>query len=115
MLRMRNCFLFVILLGFVLLLAACAEHTIAEIKADPASFEDKNVEVAGVVTQSFSALGRGVYEIKDQTGEIYVASQKGVPSEGARVKVKGEVVNAFSFAGQNYGTVIVESSRKVLR
>jgi hypothetical protein len=98
----------------LLLLTACNLDTIAEVKADPYKFTKETAHIAGIVTKSFGAMGYGIYELEDSTGKIYVVSEGGgVPGRGARVEVKGKAKNAFTFAGFDYGTVILESERKV--
>jgi hypothetical protein len=36
-------------------------------------------------------LGRGAFQLDDGTGTIWVVSTRGVPREGARVGVRGEL------------------------
>jgi hypothetical protein len=78
------------------LLASCAARsvTINELKADPGRYQNKSVSVSGTVTTAFGAsvLPVGLYTIEDGTGEINVlARQRGTPSKGAHVRVKGKV------------------------
>lgn len=101
------------ILAAAIFLTACPSRTtIAKINADPGRYQNKEVVVAGTVTNSFGALGRGVYEIDDGTGRMWVYTQRGVPSKGARVGAKGRVYNGFSFAGRNFGTVLEERDRR---
>jgi len=98
----------------LLLLTACDLDTVAEVKADPFKFTEKNARLGGIVTRSYGALGYGFYELEDKTGKIFIVSQgRGVPGTGARIEVKGKVQNGFTFAGTDYGTVIMESDRKL--
>lgn len=99
----------------LLLFVACSLNTIAEVQADPHRFENKDARLGGVVVQSYGVLNYGLYEIEDRTGKMFVVSERGVPSQGARVEVKGKAVTAFSLAGVNYGTVLMETSRKLHR
>lgn len=101
------------LLIIALVSTACETQTISEVKSDAYKYEKKDAHIAGVVTQSFAAINLGVYKVKDNTGEIWVVSSHGVPSNGARVEVKGRTVNAFKIGGIDYGTVLRESDRKV--
>jgi hypothetical protein len=107
---MRKPVLFITLLAAFLLSGCASSVKIGRIKADPTRFRDKTVKVDGRVTNSFGALVAGFYEIEDETGKIYVISRGGVPSSGARVKVKGNVLNAFTFMGKSLGTAIQEKS-----
>lgn len=102
-----------VVLTLALGLVACERQKIGEITADPGRFKDKDINVAGQVTQSFGVLGRGVYEIDDGTGKLWVISEhRGVPSKGARVGVKGRVTPTVTFMGRNYATAMFERDRK---
>ncbi len=99
----------------VLLLTACPSRTtIGKINANPDRYVNKEVGIAGNVQDSYGAafLG-GAYKVDDGTGSIWVVSRGGgVPSKGARVGVKGRVLNGFNFGGRNFGTVIEESEHR---
>lgn len=96
------------------LLVSCNQQKISAINADPGSFHNKEVQIAGEVTQSVGALGKGVYMINDGTGSLWVYSDKlGVPSRGAKVGVKGTVLPSFTFLGTNYATVVKEADRRL--
>jgi hypothetical protein len=100
----------------LLLLTACDLDTVAEVKGDPFKFEKNNARLGGIVTRSYGVMGYGFYEIQDRTGTIFVVSQgRGVPGKGSKVEVKGKAKNAFVFAGMDYGTVLLEGSRKLHR
>jgi hypothetical protein len=65
------------------------------------------------VTQSIGFLGRGIYQVDDGTGKLWVLSEThGVPSKGAMVGVKGRVIPTVTFMGINYATVMRESDRR---
>jgi hypothetical protein len=96
-----------------LALVACERLKIGEINADPGRFMNKEVAVAGEVTQSIGALGRGIYQVDDGTGKLWVFSDnRGVPSKGAKGGVKGHIIPTFTFLGINYATVMQESGRR---
>ncbi len=105
---------FIILAAIMsLILTACEREKISDINADPGRFHGRDVNVVGDVTQSIGALGKGVYQINDGTGSLWVYSDKlGVPSRGAHVGVRGSVVPTFTFLGVNYATVLRESDRR---
>lgn len=94
--------------------AGCPRQTtISRILADPAEFHDKDVALRGNVTQSFGVLGQGVYEIDDGTGKLWILTEEGVPSKGARVEVAGRVISAgVTFAGRNFATALREKKRR---
>ena len=72
-------------------LAGCRETTVARLLAEPERWRNKDVGLVGNVVQSASVLGRGAYQLDDGTGTIWVVSTRGVPREGARVGVRGEL------------------------
>lgn len=94
-------------------LSACGSVKIGRVLADPTRYHNKNVRVEGTVTNSYGALVTGVYQVQDDTGKIYVLSNRGVPSKGAQVKVSGTVMNGVTVGGKPYGTAIRERDHKV--
>ena len=94
--------------------AACPPRkSIADINRDPARFGNREIAVAGTVTQSWGALGTGMYQIDDGTGTMWIVSSGyGVPSKGTRVGVTGYVQPTFSLAGKSFATVLKESRRR---
>jgi len=104
---------FAVLIAATLLFTACPSQTnIAKINRNPDRYRNKEVGIAGRVTDSYGAMGVGAYEIDDGTGRMWVATRRGVPSRGAHVGAKGYVHNGFSFAGRSFGTVIEETDRR---
>jgi hypothetical protein len=98
-------------IGF--LIAACDRAKIGQINADPGRYLNREVGVVGRVTQSVGALGKGIYQVDDGTGRLWVLSTvRGVPSKGARVGVKGYVKPTITFLGINYATVMEETGRR---
>ena len=100
-----------------LLLTSCAARsvTINELKADPGRYQNKSVNVTGTVTTAFGAsvVPVGMYTIKDETGEINVlARERGTPTKGAHLQVKGKVNQVASFGGRSIGLHIQEENRK---
>jgi hypothetical protein len=101
-----------LLLVGTLLFTACPQQTsISRILADPARYSNKEVAVAGKVTDSYGVLGQGAYEIDDGTGRIWVAATHGIPSRGSRLGVKGRILSGFNIAGRSFGTILEESGR----
>ena len=96
-----------------LLLSACASVKIGRITSDPSRFRNRTVQVSGTVTNSIGLLGKGGYQIEDETGRIFVISTTGVPSKGTRVAVTGSVIEGATVLGKAYGTAIRESRHKV--
>src|SRR5215467_9533659 len=113
MIVLKKAAVFFVLIGATLLFTACPSQTnIRKINANPDHYFNKEVGIAGRVTDSYGALGVGAYEIDDGTGRIWVATRRGVPSRGAHVGAKGYIHNGFSFAGHIFGTVMEETDRR---
>ena len=104
----------VLLLMGALILAGCPTRTtIEKINRDPGRYAGKEVTIAGRVTNSFGALGTGVFELEDGTGRMWVVSEKyGVPSKDSYVGVSGKVVPGLTYNGRNYGTGMQETRRR---
>ena len=104
-----------LLFAATLLTAGCPQRqSISRIKDDPSRYRNKEVAIAGRVVDSYGLLGRGIYEVDDGTGSIWVVSQRrGVPSRGAQVGTKGHIYTGFSYGGRNFGTVLEETDRRI--
>lgn len=102
------------LLVLTLGVAGCPQRTtIRQIQNDPGHYRDKDVAIGGRVTNSYGALGRGIYEIDDGTGRMWVYTEKyGVPGRNSYVGVAGRIQDGFSYGGSNYGTVLHETDRR---
>jgi len=104
----------VLLLTSTALLTACPnETTVSRLNADPARYRNKDVVLAGRVTTSFGALGQGVYELDDETGRIFIITDRGVPARGARIQTAGRLVSGVTWNGRTYGTALRETGRRV--
>jgi hypothetical protein len=103
-----------LVLGSAFLLTACPSQTnISKINSDPGRYHKKEVALVGRVTDSYSFLGKGAYEIDDGTGRMWVVvTNRGVPNRGAEVGAKGYVQSGISFNGRNFGTVLEETDRR---
>jgi hypothetical protein len=102
-----------------LAMIGCEQRSINEIRADPSRYANKEVSIVGKVARSVSFLGRGVYELDDGTGKLWIVSEKGVPREGARVLVKGTIRDGYNLGGfiklpepVSSGLVMIESEHK---
>ena len=115
----RSTVLTVLVLG-ALVLSACATRSVNQILADPARYRNREVRVSGSVVESYSLTNRGAYLIDDQSGKLWVVSDRGVPRKGARVTVKGTIREGFNLgtlgdrislpAAIGSGLVMMESS-----
>lgn len=104
----------VLLAVATLFLTACPTRTsIEKVNRDPGRYVGKEVTIAGRVSNSFGALGTGIFELEDDTGRMWVYSQRyGVPSSGAKVAVTGRIEQGFSFGGRSFATILRESERR---
>lgn len=109
----RQAFFLSAMFAAALLLTACPNKTtISDINADPGKYQNKEVGLIGTVTDSYGALGKGVYELDDGTGRIWVATTRGVPARGSRVGVSGRVYSGVQFGARNYGLGLKEENRQ---
>ena len=100
----------VVLIAAVLILAGCPRTSISKITSDPGRYTGKEVTIAGKVTDSYGALGRGMFQVNDGTGSIWVYSNGfGVPNNGLKVAVTGRVQQGFSFGGRSFATILSET------
>ena len=110
----RKTFACVLVVVTTLLLAACPPRiSIRDINRDPGRYANRDISVGGRVSNSFGALGNGVYEIDDGTGTIWVYSQGyGVPASGTKVGVTGQISQGFSFGGRSFAVILRETDRR---
>jgi hypothetical protein len=109
----RLSFALLLILGTLLLAACPARTNIGKITRDPGRYAGREVAIGGRVSNSFGALGTGVYQVDDGTGQIWVYSQRyGVPGDGAKVGVRGTVSQGFSFGGRSFAVVLRETERR---
>jgi hypothetical protein len=100
---------------------ACASTNINRILADPSHYRDRQVRVSGSVVDSYSFASRGAYRLGDDSGQLWVVSDKGVPRKGARVTVEGTIREGFNLGSLGdrvnlpaigSGLVLMESSHR---
>jgi hypothetical protein len=103
-----------LLLASVTFFTGCPEQTsINRLNGDPARYRNKEVLIVGEVTNSFGALGQGAYELNDETGKIWVLTDRGVPAKGARVGAVGKFIDGVKWGGRSFGSALRETNRKV--
>jgi len=96
-----------------LLLSACpSQVTVGVLNTDPGRYRNREIAIRGTVLNSYGALGQGVYEMGDESGSIWVLTQRGVPTKGARLTVVGKPVNGITWAGRTFGNALQEKSRR---
>ncbi len=96
----------------LLALAGCAGATpISELLQNSSKYNGKTVSVEGEVKESGGLLGRGAYQIKDETGQLTVLSESSAPPpSGSKIGVKG-VFEALLTIGSRSLAVLRERSR----
>lgn len=112
-LRSRLSLTLLLIVG-TLILAGCPTRTsIERINRDPGRYAGREVAIGGRVSSSFGVLGTGVYQVDDGTGQMWVYSQGyGVPSNGAKVGVRGTISQGFSFGGRSFAIILRETERR---
>jgi hypothetical protein len=96
----------------LILLAGCASVTpIGELLQNSSKYNGKTVRVKGEVKESAGLLGRGGYELRDDTGTLTVLSETSAPPPtGSKIGVKG-VFEALLTIGSKSLAVLREESR----
>ncbi|MGH8718424.1 MAG: hypothetical protein ACREV0_05710 [Burkholderiales bacterium] len=104
-----NLLIAALLLG---LIAACARTVpIKEIVEHPRDYAGKQVTISGEVTDEFSLLAFKYFMVSDGTGRIAVFSEKPLPKRGERIKVTGQIEEAFSLGTETLTVLIEEGSQ----
>lgn len=103
-----------LLAAAVACLVGCPPQTsIADINKDPGHYAGRDVTIAGHTTNSFGALGNGVFEVDDGTGRMWVFTQNyGVPSTGSKVAVTGRIEQGFSFGGRSFAVIMKQTKSR---
>lgn len=111
--------IFPLLLGAGLVLSSgCARLSdfaagatrIEKVQAAPAQY--RNVTVRGEVVSQFGILGRGAYQVRDRSGEIWVVTQTGLPEMGETVVVTGAAEAGITIGGRALGVTLTEGDRR---
>ena len=102
--------------------AGCAARSINDVMADPGRYRNRDVNVAGEVTESMGVLGKGFFKLQDESGSLWVFTSRGLPRTGARVSSRGTIRDLASIGSVpesirravGSGLLLVESDRKAL-
>jgi hypothetical protein len=70
---------------------------IKKILDNPRDYEGKTITISGQVIDVFSLFVVKTFAVRDKTGEIIVVTERMLPKKGASIKVRGKVIDAFSF------------------
>jgi hypothetical protein len=119
---MRRPARFALALTLAVSFSACAtafrNPRISDLRSNPGRYENRTVNIDGVVTTSWSVplAPFHFYKVDDGTGEVTVLSQgRRTPGRGARVHVKGRVDDVAVLGGQSLGLHLREESLNVKR
>jgi hypothetical protein len=110
----------VVLLAGALIGSGCAARSVNDVMADPGRYRNRDVNVAGEVTESVGVLGKGFFKLQDESGSLWVYTSRGLPRKGARVESKGTIRDLASIdsvpdsvrQAVGSGLLLVESDRK---
>jgi hypothetical protein len=98
-------------LGVVLLVGCAGVTPIGELLQNSSKYNGKEVRIKGEVKESAGLLGRGAYQVKDNSGTLTVISETGAPPPtGSTIGVKG-VFQALLTFGSKSLAVLRERSR----
>lgn len=110
---MRKLRIVVFLLAILLL--ACDQGffttPIGSLLKNPRDYEGKLVKVSGEVTENMNIFIIKGFKLKDDTGEIFVITDKILPKVGAKATAQGYIKEGFTI-GDVQSIVIMESSKK---
>ena len=109
-----RCILAVVIIAAMFVMVGCPTHTsVADVNKDPGRFAGKDVSIHGTVSDSFGALGNGVYQVDDGTGRMWVYSQNfGVPGNGTKVEVTGRIEQGFALGGRTFGVILRQTESR---
>ena len=102
----------ILLITVVFAISSCGLSyiDIADIKARPEKYQDKQVSIKGRVVETLSVpfIQKGMYQVDDGSDKIWVISQKRAPLRGENLTVKGKVKTGFAISERTFGTVVAE-------
>lgn len=112
--KVQKALLLVFITAVMSCLVGCPSRTsIADINKDPGRFSGKEVTIGGHASSAFGAMGKGIYQVDDGTGRMWVFSPSfGVPSNGAKIAVTGTIQQGFSFGGQSYAVILRQTKSR---
>lgn len=100
---------------FVTFLWACGSGffttPIGSILKNPRDYEGKLVKVSGVVTENMNIFVMKGFKLKDDTGEIFVITNKILPKAGSTATAKGYIKEGFTIGDAQF-IVIIEGEEK---
>ena len=99
--------------GVLVALGACSPATdIGSIVENPRKYADQTVTVRGDVQDAFGLGSLKYYTVSDKSGSIRVLTEQPLPRKGERIRVTGQVKEAFTFGTQSAVVLVEEKPRK---
>lgn len=86
-----NSRLLLILLFCISMFHCTSKTNIDDIHKHPRQYVGKEVKVEGKVTDTYSLVFMSYFEVTDETGSIYVITDKPMPVKGERLKIAAKV------------------------
>jgi hypothetical protein len=106
--RLQNHLPLICLIVLSLISCGIGVTKIGDITGHPREYADKEVTISGEVTEIFSLFVVKYFVVRDDSGEIPVVTEKPLPAQGEKIRVKGTVKEAFSIGAKTV-LVLVES------
>ena len=82
---------------------------IGKVLSNPRDYEGKTITLSGIVGETMSLIVIKAFLLTDDTGQIFVITDRILPKQGEKMRVNGTVVEAFSLGTQTL-TVFNENS-----
>lgn len=73
---------------------------IGKVLASPRNYEGKTITLSGTVGETMSLFVIKAFLLSDDTGQIFVVTDRILPKQGEKMRAKGTVVEAFSLGNQ---------------
>ena len=101
------CFSGIVFLMQLFFVSGCVSK-IAAVQQNIDQYKDQPVTVRGKVTETLTIPGlqTGIYQVKDNSGQIWVISSSQIPKRNETVLVQGTVSTGVEILGKKFGTVI---------
>jgi len=97
---------FIIILLLSLLASGCDQAgsplsvPIGKVLSNPRNYEGKTITLSGTVGETMSVVVLKAFQLSDDTGQIFVVTERMLPKQGEKLRIKGTVVEAFSLGNQ---------------
>ena len=87
---------------------------ILNIKAEPEQNLDRQVSLEGTVTRRISFLDSGAYQIKDETGTIWIFTNNDLPERGQMLEIQGKLrYESIPIADRDLGELYIFETERI--